>query len=104
MRPAILHLDLDAFYASVEQLKDPHLQGKPVIVGTGVVASCSYEARAYGVPSEMPTYEALRLCPRAAVLKGDAHVYLCFSEMVWGICRRWLPEMETYIDECYGDL
>jgi nucleotidyltransferase/DNA polymerase involved in DNA repair len=63
----ILHLDIDAFLASVEQLRDPALRGKPVVVGTGVVASRSYEAKARGVATAMPLYEALRRCPDLVV-------------------------------------
>ena len=67
----ILHLDIDAFLASVEQLRDPSLRGRPVAVGTGVVASRSYEAKARGVATAMPLYEALRRCPDLVVRAGD---------------------------------
>src|SRR5688572_5867434 len=104
MRTSILHLDIDAFIASVEQLKNPRLRGKPVVVGNGVIASCSYEARRYGLRAGMPLRQARRLCPHAAFLDGNQHTYACFAEAVWEICRRWLPSMETYLDDAYGDL
>ncbi|MBI4564949.1 MAG: DNA polymerase IV [Planctomycetes bacterium] len=100
----ILHLDIDAFFASIEQLKNPYLRGKPVIVGAGVIASCSYEARRYGCRAGMSLRQALRLCPHAIILEGNQHTYACFTEAIWEIARRWLPEMETYLDEAYGDL
>ncbi|MGH7746485.1 MAG: DNA polymerase IV, partial [Candidatus Dormibacteria bacterium] len=75
---AVIHLDLDAFYASVEQLRRPELRGRPVIVGgggpdhrRGVVSAASYEVRAFGVRSAMPLVTALRLCPAAVVLPVD---------------------------------
>jgi DNA polymerase-4 len=104
MRTSILHLDIDAFFASVEQLKNPRLRGKPVVVGNGVIASCSYEARRYGLRAGMPLRQARRLCPHAAFLDGNQHTYSCFAEAVWEIARRWLPSMETYLDDAYGDL
>jgi DNA polymerase-4 len=104
MRPSILHLDVDAFFASVEQLKNPRLRGKPVVVGNGVIASCSYEARRYGLRAGMPLRQAQRLCPHAAFLDGNQHTYACFAEAVWETARRWLPSMETYLDDAYGDL
>jgi len=61
--PIILHADIDAFFASVEQHRDPRLRGQPVIVGTGVIASCSYEARRFGLRAGMTLPEAKRLCP-----------------------------------------
>ncbi len=83
----ILHLDIDAFFASVEQLRDPRLRGRPVIVGTGVIASCSYEARRHGLKAGMSLAEARRRCPRAVVLAGHAPTYHSFAERVFEVCR-----------------
>jgi DNA polymerase-4 len=100
----VLHLDLDAFFASVEQLKHPGLRGRPVAVGNGVVASPSYEARARGVATAMPIQQALRLCPDLVVLDGRHEVYRCFTDAVWEILRRHLPALETHLDEAFADL
>ena len=86
----ILHADLDAFYASVEQRDDPRLRGRPVIVGAdpkggkgrGIVATCNYAARRFGVRSAMPISRAWRLCPRAAFLRPDFPRYLEASRAV----------------------
>jgi len=99
----ILHLDLDAFFASVEQLKDPRLRGKPVAVGNGVVASPSYEARARGVTTAMPLHQARRVCPELIVLDGRHEVYRCFTDSVWEILRREAPALETFLDEAFAD-
>ena len=64
----VLHVDIDAFFAAIEQLRDPRLAGKPVIVGAGVIASCSYEARRFGLKAGMALSEAKRLCPAAVIL------------------------------------
>jgi len=104
MDPCILHLDLDAFFASVEQRRNPSLRGRPVIVGSGCIASCSYEAREYGLTAGMSIRRALRLCPRAIVLEGDRRVYHAFAERVFDLCRALSPSLETYLDEAYCDL
>lgn len=104
MSSLIMHVDIDAFFASVEQLRNPALRGKPVIVGAGVIASCSYEARRHGLRAGMPLYEALRLCPTAAVLEGHAQVYRCFADRVFDVCKRFAPGIETHLDEAYCDL
>ncbi len=106
---AVLHLDLDSFFASVEILKNSVLKGKPVIIGgssrRGVVASCSYEARRYGVHSAMPMHMALRLCPDAIVLRGDMESYSKYSKLVTDIIAEEAPLYEkSSIDEFYLDL
>src|SRR5574341_714079 len=88
----IIHLDMDAFYASVEQRDDPQLRGKPVAVGgtpdsRGVVMAASYEARAFGVRSAMPTVRALRLCPQLLVVPPDFKRYRAVSQQVMAILR-----------------
>jgi DNA polymerase-4 len=98
-----MHVDVDAFFASVEQLRDPRLRGKPVAVGNGVVASPSYEARKLGVTTAMPIHQALRICPQLVVLDGRHDVYRCFTEATWEICRRYAPALETFLDEAFAD-
>lgn len=99
----ILHIDVDAFFASVEQLLIPALRHRPVIVGSGVIASCSYEARKFGLRAGMPLRRAMELCPAAVRLAGQYSIYRCFAEHVWEICRRYVTSLETYLDEAYGD-
>ncbi|MEK7257390.1 MAG: DNA polymerase IV [Bacteroidota bacterium] len=106
---AVLHLDLDAFFASVEVLKNSALKGKPLIVGgtsdRGVVASCSYEARRFGVRSAMPVRMALKLCPDAIVLRGDHDEYSRHSKLITDIIDAEAPIFEkASIDEFYLDL
>ncbi len=106
---AILHLDLDAFFVAVECLENSALSGKPVIVGgtsgRGVVASCSYEARRFGVHSAMPMRMALRLCPDAIVVRGDMERYSRYSTLVTEVIEEEAPLYEkASIDEFYLDL
>jgi DNA polymerase-4 len=102
--PVVLHVDIDAFFAAIEQQRDPRLRGRPVIVGAGVIASCSYEARRFGLKAGMPLSEAKRLCPQAVVLAGRAQVYRCFAAEVFARCRDVAPAVETHLDEAYCDL
>jgi len=106
---SILHLDLDAFFASVEQRDKPSLRGKPVIVGgvgmRGVVATASYEAREYGVRSAMSTREARSRCPHAAFLSGRFHAYQATSKVVMDLLRSHSPLVEPLsFDEAFVDL
>ncbi|MEP7197426.1 MAG: DNA polymerase IV [Saprospiraceae bacterium] len=105
----IVHIDLDTFFVSVERLINPKLIGKPVLVGgssdRGVVASCSYEARSYGIHSAMPMKMARQLCPEALIVRGDHEQYSNYSNMVTDIIREDVPLYEkTSIDEFYIDL
>lgn len=103
--PTILHADLDAFFASAEQVLDPRLKGKPVLVGGGIVLAASYEARAHGVRSPMPAREALRLCPDAVVVDGHFERYLDFSAQVMAILEDATPRIEQIsIDEAFLDV
>jgi DNA polymerase-4 len=106
---SVLHLDLDTFFVSVERLKNSRLTGKPVIIGgisdRGVVSSCSYEARKYGVSSAMPMKMARSLCPDAIVIRGDMEMYSNYSNMVTEIIAERSPLYEkSSIDEHYIDL
>ncbi len=104
MASTILHVDIDAFFAAIEQLRNPRLKGRPVIVGAGCIASCSYEARRFGLHAGMALSEAKRLCPDAVILEGHAQVYRCFAEPIFDCCRAIAPAVETYLDEAYCDL
>jgi DNA polymerase-4 len=101
----ILHADLDAFYASVEQRDDPRLRGRPVIVGAGVVLAASYEARAYGVRTAMGGWQALRLCPRAIVVEPRTSAYSEASKAVFEVFEQTTPLVEGLsIDEAFLDV
>src|SRR5262245_56816582 len=101
----VLHLDVDAFFAALEQRDEPRLRGRPVAVGTGVVASCSYEARPWGVRTGMRLGDARRLCPPLVVLPGDYRRYEIAGRQVLGICHEHTPRVEVAaLDDLYLDL
>lgn len=106
----ILHVDVDAFFASVEQVLNPALKGKPVVVGglatdRSVVASASYEARAFGVKTAMPIAAAQRICPQATFLRGNYHKYEEFSERIETILRDFSPAVQKVsLDDFYLDM
>jgi DNA polymerase-4 len=102
---SILHADLDAFYASVEQLLDPTLRGRPIAVGGGVVLAASYEARAFGVRGGMPGWTARRLCPALRFVTGHFHDYQRLSDDVMNVFRDFTPLVERIsIDEAFLDV
>jgi len=110
MKSPILHVDVDAFFASVEQVLNPALRGRPVVVGggvggRGVVASASYEARRFGLKAGMPIFRARELCPDAAYLTGNHEDYNRFAEDMFDILASVSPSVEqTSLDEAYVDL
>ncbi len=109
----IAHLDMDAFYAAVEQRDNPAYQGKPVVVGAdpkggsgrGVVSACSYEAREYGIHSAMPISTAYKKCPHAVFVRGDMQKYVRISRQIFAILERFTPDVEPIsIDEGFLDI
>jgi DNA polymerase IV len=109
MDKKIVHIDLDSFFVSVERLNNSKLIGKPILVGgtsdRGVVASCSYEARSFGVHSAMPMRRARQLCPEAIIVKGDMEQYSNYSNIITEIIKEQVPLYEkSSIDEFYMDL
>ncbi len=110
MTRKILHIDLDAFFCSVEELKDPSLHGKAFAVGggadqRGVISTCSYAARMFGVHSAMPTGQALKLCPQLILLRGHHAEYEIYSRQVMDILRDISPLVEVVsIDEAFVDV
>src|SRR5207249_3062288 len=105
----VLHVDMDAFYAAVEVRENPALAGRPLIVGykgpRGVVSTCSYEARTFGVHSAMPSVTAMRLCPEAVWLPGRMDLYVSVSRRIRRILDDFSPVVEPLsIDEAFLDL
>ena len=110
MNRTILHIDMNSYFASVEQAADPALRGKPIAVGGGigkrtVIATSSYEARALGVKTGMPTWEALKLCPKLIIVAGDMEKYIYTSREIFAILREYTDLVEAFsIDEAFMDL
>ncbi|MCQ2792308.1 MAG: DNA polymerase IV [Bacilli bacterium] len=109
MANVIMHVDLNSFFATCEQIRDPSLNGKPLMIGgfgrRGVVSTCSYEARKYGVHSGMPSFKALELCPKIIIKPGDYHYYSLMSKEFFAYCRTYTNKVEeASIDECYMDI
>lgn len=109
MERSIVHMDLDTFFVSCERLLDSKLNGKPILIGgisdRGVVASCSYEARTFGIHSAMPMRMAKQLCPEAIVLRGNSGTYTKYSQLVTDVVKEAVPLYEkTSVDEFYIDL
>ena len=106
----VMHVDLDAFFVSVEQASNPELRGKPVVVGgkpgsRGVVATASYEARAFGLHSAMPLSTAVRLCPQAIFIEGNYNHYAEVSKKFMAILADFSPFLEPLgLDEAYMDV
>ena len=108
MAKIIVHIDLNAFFARCEEIKDPSLENKPLIVGgkgrRGIVSTCNYEARKYGIKSAMPTYMAKRLCPNIIICPSDFAFYHQKSLEFMNFVRRYSPIIEiASIDECFAD-
>ena len=109
MSKVIVHIDLNAFFVTVECFRDPSLRDKPVIVGhtgrSGIVSTCSYEARAFGVHSGQPTFQALKLCPQAIVVEPHFHDYEVYSRSFFSYVQRYTRIIEiASVDECYCDM
>lgn len=104
---AIVHLDGDAFFASVEQAVHPEFKDRPVVTGKerGIIACASYEAKAIGIKRGLPLFEAVKMCPELVVLPSDYETYSLYSKRMFAIMRRFTPEVEEYsIDEGFADI
>ena len=108
MSKVIVHIDLNAFFARCEEIKDPTLENKPVAIGHdgrgGIVSTCSYAARKFGVSSAMPMFKARQLCPNLIVIPGDYHYYSAMSKKFFNFVRRYTKLVEpASVDECFAD-
>lgn len=109
MAKIIMHIDLNAFFATAETIKDPSLEGKPLIIAgssrRGIVSTASYEARKYGIHSAMPTYMAQRLCPSVIIRNVDFELYHRLSSEFFSFVKQYTPLIEiASVDECYADM
>ena len=107
-RKVIVHIDLNAFFARCEEIKNPSLEGKPVAIGHdgrgGIVSTCSYAARKFGVSSAMPMFKAKKLCPNLIILPVDYHFYSMMSKTFFNFIRRYTNLVEAAsVDECFAD-
>ena len=107
-RKVIVHIDLNAFFARCEEIKNPSLEGKPVAIGHegrgGIVSTCSYAARQFGVSSAMPMFKAKKLCPQLIILPVDYRFYSMMSKTFFSFIRRYTPLVEAAsVDECFAD-
>lgn len=108
MARVIVHIDLNAFFVRCEEIKDPSLEGKAVAIGTrgraGIVSTCSYKARSFGVCSGMPMFKAIEKCPHLIIIPGDYRFYRALSDTFMKFVRLYTPLVEiASIDECYAD-
>ena len=108
MSKVIVHIDLNAFFVRAEEIRDPSLENKPVAIGkegrAGVVSTCSYKAREYGVHSGMPMFQAKQLCPNIIILPSDFRYYRSLSHIFMAFIRTYTKIIEiASIDECYAD-
>ena len=108
MSKVIVHIDLNAFFARCEEIRDPSLENKPVAIGHdgrgGIVSTCSYAARKYGVSSAMPMFKARQLCPNLIVIPGDYHYYSAMSKKFFRFIERYTKLVEpASVDECFAD-
>ena len=109
MAKVIVHIDLNAFFVRCEEIKDPSLEGKPVLIGhegrSGIVSTCSYEARKYGCHSGQPMFQATKLCPKAIIIPPDYHFYSIMSNSFIAHISRYCQKIEQVsIDECFLDM
>ncbi|MCR5333057.1 MAG: DNA polymerase IV [Bacilli bacterium] len=109
MAKIILHIDLNAFFVRCEEIMNPSLEGKPVIIGHkgrgGIVSTCSYAARKYGIHSAMPTFQATQLCPNLIIIPGNYHLYSSKSKEFFNFVKKYSPIIEkASVDECFVDM